>query len=115
MSDGERGLRVRAAAAISRRRLEERLKKVDEDRIRCNGAEARLSSVLGIMRPVVSLPVELDGLLFEAEPGDGEWLLILLQECPGCHQPESRRLIRQLADLGAALESKPAYCAKCDD
>jgi hypothetical protein len=121
--EGEETLRNRALAAISRQRLDERLKQRDAEQERCAKAHARIRDLLGIEAGIAALPVELDGLEFTVEEQDGEWVLCLLRPCRSLlHGPMPRDCaeqvsapIRSLADLGAALEDGAAYCAWCDD
>jgi hypothetical protein len=122
--EGEDTLRIRAAAAISRRRLEERLKQRDAEQERCAKAHARIRDLLGIEAGIAALPVEVDGLEFTVEEQDGQWVLCLLRPCRSLLQGPLPRdcaeqvstPIRSLADLGEALEEPVEdYCAWCSD
>lgn len=120
--EGEKTLRARAAAAISRRRLEARLRVEREERVRCGRAEALIRDTLGIEAAITALPVTLDGLEFTAEQRDEEWVLCLLQPCQsvrlGHHYrdcaEQTSTPIRCLADLGEALEAGTYHCAGCE-
>jgi hypothetical protein len=122
--EGEDTLRNRAAAAISRRRLKERLKQRDKERWRCAHAYWLLREVLGVEAGVNALPVELDGLEFDVDRLGEEWVLYLARPCrasvegtPSDMCVTSRLTpIRSLADLGEALEEPVKdYCAWCSD
>jgi hypothetical protein len=121
--EGEDTLRNRALAAISRKRLDERLKQRDAEQERCAKGHRLLWNVLGVAAGILALPVEVDGLEFTVEEQDGEWVLCLLRPCRSLLQGPLPRdcaeqvstPIRSLADLGEALEDGADYCAWCSD
>lgn len=115
IQEGEDTLRARAAAALSKQRLEERLRQQDAAKERCARAHLLLKAILGVEASLAALPVEIDGLRFDVDEAGGEWRLQLVRACwePSCNG-ETRVTINSLALLGAELEAEADYCADCD-